>query len=85
MAQALGIKKTNFVAIVDAFEKRGLVARVRSETDRRLYGLFLTEAGVALVARLHGLAATHEQRIIDRLGAEDYARLFAPLNGPSRT
>ncbi len=79
VAEALGIKKTNFVAIIDAFEKRGLIARVRSETDRRLYGLFLTEAGAAMVTSLHQVAASHEQRIVDRLGAEEYARLFAPL------
>jgi DNA-binding MarR family transcriptional regulator len=79
VAEALGIKKTNFVAIIDAFEKRGLISRVRSETDRRLYGLFLTEAGAAMVASLHHVAASHEQRIVDLLGAENYAGLFAPL------
>lgn len=79
VAEALGIKKTNFVAIIDAFEKRGLISRVRSEIDRRLYGLFLTQTGAAMVAKLHEVAAAHEQRIVDLLGADQYARLFAPL------
>jgi DNA-binding MarR family transcriptional regulator len=79
VADALGIKKTNFVAMIVALEKRGLVKRVPLEHDRRSYGLYLTDQGAAFMPDLHALAAAHEARIIEKVGAETHAALFAPM------
>lgn len=79
VADSLGIKKTNFVAMIVALEKRGLVKRVPLEHDKRSYGLYLTDQGAALMPELHGLASAHEARIIERIGAETHAALFAPM------
>ena len=48
LADALGIKKTNLVAMIDDLERRGLARRMPTERDRRSYALFLTPKGKAL-------------------------------------
>lgn len=47
VAAALGIQGTNFVALINQLEKRGLVER--RALDRRSYGLHLTADGRALL------------------------------------
>jgi DNA-binding MarR family transcriptional regulator len=79
VAEALGIKRTNFVAMLDTLEGRDLARRAATERDRRSYALFLTADGEALMRKLRMLASEHEQRLIDRLGAETHSQLFAPL------
>ncbi|WP_293867511.1 MarR family winged helix-turn-helix transcriptional regulator [uncultured Alsobacter sp.] len=79
VADALGIQKTNFVAMIGALEKRGLVRREPSPTDRRTYRLFLTPKGAALVGELHGVAEAHDRRIAELVGEKTFDGLFAPL------
>lgn len=79
IADALRIKKTNFVTMIDDLERCGLVRRVPSNSDRRSLGLYLTEAGVALMPKLHAIAEAHTARIRDQIGAQTYRDLFAPL------
>ena len=79
VAETLGIKKTNFVAMLDVLEQRGFVRRGPTPGDRRTYALFLTDDGIAFVRNLHTLAAQHEQRIINQIGASARASLFDEL------
>lgn len=79
VSEALAIKKTNLVAMIDVLEARGFLRRAEAPNDRRSYALFLTEEGRKLMGTLHKIAAQHEQRIIDRIGADAYAQLQAPL------
>lgn len=79
ISDALGIKKPNFVAMLDVLEGRGLVRRAATPGDRRTYALFLTDAGRTFMRRLHKLAARQEQSIIDIVGADAHARLFGEL------
>lgn len=80
VADALGIQKSNFVAMIGGLETRGLVRREASPSDRRTYRLFLTDGGRHLVAQLHAMAEAHERRIAAIIGQEDYAALFKPLH-----
>lgn len=79
VADALGIQKTNFVAMIGALEKRGLVRREPSPTDKRTYRLFLTPKGAALVRDLHKVAEDHDRRIAELIGQKAFDGLFAPL------
>jgi DNA-binding MarR family transcriptional regulator len=79
VADALGIQKTNFVAMIGALETRGLVRREPSPTDRRTYRLFLTPRGEALVGELHGVAEAHDRRIAEVIGQKAFDGLFGPL------
>lgn len=59
IAEALGIRRPNFVSLLDGLERRRLALRTRSGTDRRTNSLRLTPAGEALLTR--GLLAQAEQ------------------------
>jgi DNA-binding MarR family transcriptional regulator len=79
VAEALGIKKPNFVAMVDELEHRGLVRRDASPGDRRSHALFLTDEGRLLIRKLHQISADHEQRIVDLVGPRMHKRMFSAL------
>lgn len=79
VAATLGIKKPNFVAMIDRLQARGLVHRAAAPNDRRSHALFLTDAGKRLMRKLHRIAAQHEKRVADRVGDADYRRMFAQL------
>jgi DNA-binding MarR family transcriptional regulator len=77
---ALGILKTNFVTLLASLERRGLVERRNSQSDRRTLALSLTPTGVALLSRARTLQAHHETRMAKRLGTRGRAQLLQLLN-----
>lgn len=76
---ALGIKRTNFVPLLDTLEQRGLAERRKVVGDRRAFALFLTPAGAALLDRLDAIVAAHEAKFVARIGAEGKATLLGLL------
>ena len=88
VCDALGIKRTNFVAMIDELEARGWVRRDEAPGDRRSYALVLTPQGEALMPKLHDTSAAHERRLIAALGvrrheemAHELAELCEKLEG----
>ncbi len=80
IASTLGILRPNFVAMLDGLENRDLCARIRSVNDRRSHHLVLTDKGKAVLARAKKLvAAKHEARLNELLGADNRAALVAML------
>ena len=79
MSVALGIKRTNLVALLDGLEERGFVRREAATGDRRSYALYLTSKGIALMQRLRELHELHESRMIARIGEDGRAQLLALL------
>lgn len=63
VSKTLGIKRTNFVAVLDELERRGLARREAMAGDRRSRALHLTDAGAALTAKLRTLNDAHEERL----------------------
>ena len=81
VAEALGIQRANFVAIIDSLEKRGLAERRKTGSDRRVQSLYLTEVGERFAADMMRLWRTHEDRMIERLGGpEKHAELIDILS-----
>jgi len=68
VAAALGIKRTNFVALIDSLERRGLAERRPAPSDRRSHALHLTEPGKAAVRRLNRMVERLEAGMIRRIG-----------------
>lgn len=68
LAAAIGMDRTTMVAVIDELERRGLVARRRSDRDRRRNVVSLTETGTACL---------HEA---DRARVEAEASFLAPLD-----
>jgi DNA-binding MarR family transcriptional regulator len=79
VADALGIKRANFVTLLDGLEARGLTRRETVPTDRRAVALYLTEAGEALAQDMLSLWRAHEDRVTARLGEAGKAQLLALL------
>ncbi|MFO1087827.1 MAG: MarR family transcriptional regulator [Reyranellaceae bacterium] len=75
LADALGLKKTNLVALIDAFEDRGLARRRPTENDRRSHALYLTPKGIALIARLHRMDARLDRSISALVRPDERQRL----------
>ena len=76
VSSALGIQKTNFVAVVNGFERRGIAVRKPAAGDRRSYALHLTPKGKALLRRARAAQARHEARLVERLGTKGRAQLL---------
>lgn len=70
VAEALGIQRANFVAIVDGLENKGFVVRRKSEIDRRVQSLHITEAGLAYLNELLPIWDEHEERLLAQLGGK---------------
>jgi DNA-binding MarR family transcriptional regulator len=79
VSSALGIQKTNFVALVNGLERRGLAVRKPAAGDRRSYALHLTPPGKALLKRARAAQARHEARLVERLGEEGRVQLLGLL------
>lgn len=68
IGDALGIKRTNFVALINGLEQRGLTERQQLAGDRRANALFLTAAGADFIARANAVQVEFEAEMVERLG-----------------
>lgn len=72
LAGTLGIQRARLVRLLHKLERRGLVRRLQSSADGRANALRLTAKGQDTLRRAQVLAAEHEARLMERLGAEPY-------------
>lgn len=80
-AEVLGIKRANFVTLINRLEKRGLTERRIAAGDRRANALHLTPAGVAFVARIRKTQDAFESQYIEKVGGiEQRDALFSLLD-----
>ncbi len=63
IAEALGIQRPNFVALMDELNRRGLARRTPLASDRRSYAVVLTKDGEALLAEAQETLTEHERRV----------------------
>lgn len=84
LAEALGIKKTNLVALIDGLEARGLARRTAAKGDRRQHALHLTAKGTAFVRRLHRIDDEVECAISQVLDDAERRRLCDALRRVAR-
>ena len=70
IAEALGIKRANFVALINGLEKRGLTERRQPAGDRRSNALFLTPSGEKFVAKANAAQADFEAECVAKLGGQ---------------
>ena len=74
LASRVGVEGATMVAMLDRLEKSGLVARVPSETDRRVKLVRLTPAGTKLYAKVQTEASAVRKKL---LGGIDPTLLLA--------
>jgi DNA-binding MarR family transcriptional regulator len=80
LSGALGIERARLVALLDELQKLHFITRQRSTTDRRSHALQLTSEGRAAVKEANHLVATHEEKLIERVGSDAYPLLLAALS-----
>src|SRR4051794_34302952 len=74
-AQRLGIDRTTMVALLDALERKGLVARRPHAEDRRRNVVELTDTGQDILKRGRDASARAERQFLEPL-SDDVARKF---------
>ncbi|MEX8518559.1 MAG: MarR family winged helix-turn-helix transcriptional regulator [Leptothrix sp. (in: b-proteobacteria)] len=79
LAQALELSAPNLTILLDKLQERGLLERVRSDTDRRSQHVLLTEAGQALAQRAVECTPLMEAELTDCLSPAERAMLLELL------
>jgi DNA-binding MarR family transcriptional regulator len=67
ISTALGIRRPNYVALMDELESRGLAERFASVTDKRSNAVFLTTNGRKLLRKAMKVALAHENNLLAAL------------------
>ncbi len=80
VAAALGIKRTNFVGLLNVLETRALAERRQVSGDKRSYALYLTAEGAAMMRRLRPVLKAHESRMVAKVGEDGRDRLVELLH-----
>jgi DNA-binding MarR family transcriptional regulator len=80
LAEAIALKRSSLVPILDRLEREGLVERKATENDRRSNTVWLTEQGDAVVASLLREAARHEETLCQDLSPEQRESLISSLD-----
>lgn len=75
LAKLLGLDKSSVTGLVDRAERRGLVARVPSTTDRRAVLVNLTESGRSLASAVSTGFEAEISTILDRVPPRDQQAL----------
>ena len=82
LARLLGLDKSSITGLVDRAERRGLVVRVPSTTDRRAVLVSLTDDGRSLVSAVSARFEADVLTMLDRLPPRDreaFSRLVSRL------
>lgn len=72
LGETYGIDRTTMVALVDRLEKRELMERERSQTDRRRYTLKLTSKGRKLLPRAQRIAQQEQRAFLSAISDSDW-------------
>ncbi|NVO04673.1 MAG: winged helix-turn-helix transcriptional regulator [Rhodoferax sp.] len=71
LCNTLGIQAPNIVAMVNGFEKRGLISRHAHPRDGRAFGLMLTAEGETLMAQAEKTASNLEAQVANKLTPDE--------------
>jgi DNA-binding MarR family transcriptional regulator len=75
----LNIPASNLTILLDRLEKKTLVTRARSDEDRRVQDVSLTNKGLALTKKLLKLTEQMEENILKHITSAEKQMLFELL------
>jgi DNA-binding MarR family transcriptional regulator len=81
LAEKMRVNRSLVVGIADDLERRGWLERRRDPADRRSYKLHVTEAGRRARDEMAPQVARANDRMVERLSADERVRLNALLRG----
>ena len=79
LARQLRTPPSRLVALVDDLDERGVLERRRNLEDRRLYALYVTDAGAALLRKIGQVARAHDEAVCASLDPAERTQLRALL------
>lgn len=79
LARMIGIEKSSSTNVLLSLESKGLIERIRSEEDRRVINVSLTEAGKRLRTTVVTVTDEVALKAIEGIDAEDMRRLVSNL------
>jgi DNA-binding MarR family transcriptional regulator len=79
LAREYGIDASAVTRLIDRLEKRGLITRLRSEEDRRVVRLALTEEGLALAGQIPAIFTMVLDRLLSGFTPEEVGFLKSML------
>jgi DNA-binding MarR family transcriptional regulator len=85
IGELIGVTPTQMVFLVDDLEQRGFVERRRNPADRRSYGLYLTEAGQDMLAKVQAVGTAHQDQLGSSLSPAERERLTGLLRKLARS
>jgi DNA-binding MarR family transcriptional regulator len=84
LAQALALSAPNLTILLDRLQERGVIERVRSDSDRRSQHVLLTASGLLLARQCEGLCGTMEADLDDCLSPGEHLLLIELLQKVAR-
>lgn len=84
LCQTLAVTAPNVTILLDRMQERGLVTRVRSETDRRSQHILLSDKGRTLARRAYEISLTMENEPLRHLSMAERAMLIELLQKVAR-
>ncbi|MES2718580.1 MAG: MarR family transcriptional regulator [Pseudomonadota bacterium] len=80
LARALAVTPPNIAVWIDRLASRGLITRMRSDSDARVQHIRLAEAGAALVQQTSAALLEGERAALDTLSPAEHAQLLQLLH-----
>jgi DNA-binding MarR family transcriptional regulator len=80
LAHALGIERARLVHVLDSLERRRLLERVPSTSDRRRHAMHLTTEGRAFLRKARDLVDAHERHVVRKFGPARHQQLLKLLS-----
>ena len=77
LALDMGVSKTIISRLIESLEKKGLIVKERTQTDRRSYGVIVTEAGKEEVDRMYYYYLDPLYTLREQMKTEDFEKLFS--------
>ena len=84
LSQTLAVTAANITILLDRLVEKGWIERVRSETDRRVQHIYLTEAGAALAEDSYRLSLRCEFEMLKHLTEGERIMLLELLDKVAR-
>jgi DNA-binding MarR family transcriptional regulator len=79
LAKEVGLDRTNVADVLRRLQRRGLISRRRSPTDRRMMRVRLTSKGAKLTLAMHTAMSRAQARLLEPLPAAEKERFIATL------
>ena len=84
LAQTLVVSAPSITILLDRLVEKGWIARVRSDTDRRVQHIHLTTEGASLAQQSHQLSLSCEQEMLRHLSVGERNMLLQLLDKVAR-